>query len=166
MGPLWLSQFVEDSLDHLFDKLSKIFLQRNTLSSPRFSGTPNLTIFGAAKYAPKILILIINRGDPDPLQVQILSFLYHFIGHCEAKEKKAWLHIVPVLPPSPHDGPGKQWGRENPEQSASITPPPPSPVKISGAAQHTTLPQCCKDPTPTQARRRASRNARTQQFYS
>ena len=37
--------------------------------------------------------------------------------------KKTWSHIVPILPPPPHDGPGKQWGRENPEQSASITPP-------------------------------------------
>ena len=73
----------------------------------------------------EIYLLIKNRGDPDPLQVQILSFLYHFIGHCEAKEKKAWLHIVPILPPPPHHGPGKQWGKENPEQSASITPPPP-----------------------------------------
>ena len=37
--------------------------------------------------------------------------------------KKAWSHIVPILPPPPHHGLGKQWGKENPEQSASITPP-------------------------------------------
>ena len=76
---------------------------------------PDLTVCIVSIYWSKTEVIL--------CQVQILSFLYHFIGHCEAKEKKAWLHIVPILPPTSHHGLGKQWGKENPEQSASITPP-------------------------------------------